>query len=1304
METLLLHIYHYYQKRRPALFVTFTVIFLTAAWFTMQIKFEEDISKILPNDRKIERLNTVFQNSRFMDKLVLTVSLRDTAAAAEPDSLVVYADALVENLEQKLTPFITKINYKVEDGLALELFETVSNHLPVYLNEKDYTEIDSLITPARVRQSLEENFRTLTSPSGFALKSMISKDPVGISFLGLKKLLQLQYDENFELYDNYILTKDRKHLMVFITPRYPPNNTGKNALLLKGIDSLIDNKTGKVSATYFGATAVSVGNALQLRRDSLLTQGITILFIIVFLGFYFRKKRAPFLILIPVIFGAAFSLAAIYFIKGSISVIALGTGSVVLGIAVNFSLHVFNHYRHTANMQQLIRDLAKPMTVGSFTTVGGFLCLQFVESEMLKDLGLFAAFSLIGASLCSLIFLPHFIASKKERQVKVNNSADISATTFPVGVPWKGTSDSSRGEVSWIDKIASLRPEYNKYLVIIIFGLTIFFAFWAGKVGFESDLQNMNFMSNRLKASEKKLNQINQYALQSVYLVTEGKTLDDALVNNEKLVIQIEKLQDKNIVKKYSGVSSLIISDTAQKVKIERWNRYWTAEKKAALMATLIREGTALKYNPAAFNNFRMLLDTAYAPVGKIAMEQVRKNFLDDYITVKPDKTTIVTLVKAIPEKRQEVYKTFENDEQVTVLDKQYLTTRFVEIINEDFSKIALMTSMLVFMVLLIVYGRIELTLVSFIPMLISWVWILGIMGIMGIQFNIINIIISALIFGLGDDYSLFIMGGLLQEYKTGKKNLSSFKSSIILSAVTTIVGLGVLIFAKHPALKSIALISIIGILCVVIMSQILIPFFFSVLIKNRVSKNRFPWTLWGFIKSSTAFSLFISISIFFTVLGRSFIRLQVREKGKYVYHLLVSKACWFLMYVMGNVKKKIINPLKEDLKNPAIIICNHQSSLDIVPLIMLHPKILMLTNNKKWNAPFFGPVIRMADYFPSEEMEQKTEKIADRMKHGYSLIIFPEGTRSETGDIGRFHKGAFYLAENLQADILPIMIHGTNYTLTKKDALLKNGQVTLKFLPRIKPGDDRFGRGYAERAKNIGRYFRSEFASLKAEIEQPKYFREKLIYNYIYKGPVLEWYMRIKTAMEKNYKTFCELVPQQGKVLDIGCGYGFMAYMLSFTSAQRNITGLDYDEEKIDTANHCFSKTNNINFVHGDVMGFQFEQYDAIIVADMLHYLPPAAQKQVIEKCICNLNTGGQIIIRDGDSDKTVQHKNTRLTEFFSTKLLKFNKTKETGLSFLSGSMIRNLAAENNMSCTEIPDSKSTSNTIFILKATADQ
>ena len=1279
MEKILLGIYEFYKKQRTGLFLTFIIIFLLAGWFASQLKFEEDISKILPPDKKIEKLNEVFQNSKFMDKLVVMVSLKDTAAIAQPDSLVAYADELVQNIRVKLSPFVSKITYKTDDELALEIFSSISDHLPVFLTDNDYAAIDSLIIPEKIKETLEQDIRTLTSPSGFALKGMISKDPVGISFLGLRKLQQLQYDENFELYDNCILTKDHKNLLFFITPVYPPANTGKNVLMLKGIDSLINNNNGIVTASYFGAAAVSAGNALQLRKDSLLTQGITVLFIIVFLGIYFRKKRAPFIILIPVLFGAVFSLAAIYFIKGKISVIALGTGSVVLGIAVNYSLHVFNHYRHTRNIQELIRDLAMPMTVGSFTTIGGFLCLQFVQSEMLKDLGLFAAFSLIGASLCSLIFLPHFIASKKEQEAHVAE------------------------EFSWIDRMAAYRPEYNKYLVLIIIALTIFFAFWAGKVNFESDLQNMNFMSSRLKESEKKLNVINQYALQSVYLVTDGKTLNEALVNNEKLVRQIEVLQNKDVVKKYSGVSSFIISDSLQNERIKKWNQYWTSEKKSSLMATLIREGTALKFNASAFDNFKLLLDKEYEPISPGATAGVRNNFLDDYITEKPGKATVVTLVKAIPGKRKEVYKAFENEQNVTLLDKQYLTNRLVEIINADFTSIALMTSLLVFFVLLLMYGRIELTLVSFIPMFISWIWILGIMALAGISFNIINIIVSALIFGLGDDYSLFIMDGLLQEYKTGKKNLSSFKSSIILSAITTIAGLGVLIFAKHPALKSIAFISITGILCVVIMAQILIPFLFSVLIRNRVSRSRFPWTLWGFIKSSFAFSYFIGWSITFTHIAWIFSLFNIKEKGKLGYHRIIARVCRRLVYIMINVKKKIINPLNEKFETPAIIIANHQSSLDILPLIMLHPKLIMFTNNRIWNSPLFGKVIRLADYFPTEQIEKDISLVEDRIKNGYSVIIFPEGTRAEDGVIKRFHKGAFYLAEKLNIDILPIMIHGTDYTLTKQDQLLKDGQLTVKFLPRIKPEDKDFGDGYTERAKMIGRYFRDEFDLLKNEIEQPAYFREKLIYNYLYKGPVLEWYMRIKTKLEDNYNLFNELLPRKGKILDIGCGYGFLPYMLSFTSPQREITGIDYDEEKIDTANHCFSKTDKINFVHSDVMGFTFEKYDAIILADMLHYLGQHEQKEVLEKCINNLTRDGMIIIRDGDRDKEQMHKKTKLSELFSTRILNFNKTKESGLCFLSGKMIRSIATEKGLSCREIPDSKLTSNTIFILTAPAN-
>ncbi|OJY95836.1 MAG: glycerol acyltransferase [Sphingobacteriales bacterium 40-81] len=1275
MQQFFSNIYAFFRQRRWLLYSLFAAFILFSAFFARKLKFEEDISRILPKDPKVEKLNEVFQHSKFMDKLVVMVSLKDTNAVS-PDSLILFADTFVEHVSSKLAPYIRKINYRVDDDMTATLFDIVNEHLPVYLAPQDYQTIDSLIQPGTLKGTLEHNLQLLTSPAGFALKNMIAGDPSGISFIALKKLQQLQYDENFELYDDCVMTKDQKNLLLFITPVYPPNNTGKNQLFLSGLDSIAATCPGDIGVAYFGATAVSAGNAEQLSKDTGLTQGITVLFLVLFIGFYFKRKSAPLVIMIPVVAGALFALAAVYLIRGSISVIAIGTGSVILGIAVNYSLHVFNHYRHTGDIKKVIDDLAFPLTLGSATTIGGFFCLTFAESDMLKDLGLFAGFSLIGAALSSLIFLPHFISKHKKK-----NADEYSH--------------------SWIDKLAALRPEHNKFIIAGILLLTIVFAFTSQKVGFETDLNNMNYMPPALKQAEQKLNAINQAATQSVYIVAEGKNLEEALLQSEKVQQDIEALKDKSIVNKYSGVSSLIISGALQQERIQRWNAYWTPEKKAAVLTVIKKEGTALGYSATAFDRFTDLLNKTYTVVDTATLHQLRSSFLDDYIVEYNDRTTVVTLVKAEAANKPAIYETFDNKAGITVLDRQYLTGRFVELINIDFTRIALITSVFVFTVLLITYGRIELALMAFLPMFITWIWILGIMGLLGIKFNIINIIVSTLIFGLGDDYSIFIMDGLLQEYKTGRKNLSSFKSSIILSAVTTLAGLGVLIFAKHPALRSIASISVTGILCVVLVSQVCIPYLFNFLISNRVKRGVYPWTFWSLSKTIFSQVWFIFGSILLVLIGIILVKLNPfnKEKGKLLYHKVIAKFSRSLIYIMGNVKKAIINPLKEDFSSPAIIICNHQSGLDNFVMMMMHPKLIVFTNDRVRSAPVSGLAVRMADYYSaSMGVENNLEKIREKVKLGYSVVIFPEGTRSSDGNMKRFHKGAFFLAEQLGIDILPVIIHGTGYTLSKGDMMLKDGHIVLKFLPRISPENISFGNTYSERAKQVGKYFRSEFEQLRQSLEQPDWHREKLFYNYIYKGPVLEWYMRVKVGLEKNYAVFHKLLPQKGKILDIGCGYGFMPYMLRFAAIEREIYAADYDEEKITVAQHCFSKDERIQFAYADVTHLVFEKYDGIIAADMLHYLQPGEQKHIIEKCIQALNSGGVLIIRDGDKERVEKHKGTKLTEFFSTKLLQFNKTTDKGLSFLSGSMIHEIAAANGMYCREIDETKYTSNIIFVI------
>lgn len=621
---------------------------------------------------------------------------------------------------------------------------------------------------------------------------------------------------------------------------------------------------------------------------------------------------------------------------------------------------------------------------------------------------------------------------------------------------------------------------------------------------------------------------------------------------------------------------------------------------------------------------------------------------------------------------------------------------------NEDVSKANTFSFTLLFFILLLVFGRIELTLISLVPVFVTFICLTGIAGILNIEYTLTQAIGSGLMLCLCAVRSLLIMLGLLQEYKTGRKYIPAPRSSVIFLAMVVVAGFALWMFATKQTWKSMAILSLAGAICALFMPQRLLPFLLKILINNRTRNNRFPWTFFGLLKSAFAFTYFVVASLLLTLLGLIFVKLNFfsKEKGKLIYHVCISKFCWSLMYIMGNVKKKIVNPLAEDFSKPAVIICNHQSFLDILSTVMLTPKLILFTNHWVWNSPVFGFVVRMADYYPvMQGADGSIDLVADRVQHGYSVVVFPEGTRSVDGSMKRFHKGAFFLAEKTGLDILPILIHGSGYTMSKGDFLLKDGTITLQFLPRIKPLAPGLGNGYAERAKSIGRYFRAELNQLREQLEKPSYFKEQLVYNYIYKGPVLEWYTRIKLRVEKNYSLFDELLPRQGKLLDAGCGYGFMSYMLHFVSGEREITGIDYDEKKIETANHCFSKTEKINFIHADVLLFGYEKYDGIILSDVLHYLQPHQQKQAIEKCMQSLNENGILVIRDGNKDLAGRHLGTKMTEFFSTTFSGFNKTTKNGLSFLSGSLIREIAAEQNMYCTEIDQSKYTSNMIFVIK-----
>lgn len=198
-------------------------------------------------------------------------------------------------------------------------------------------------------------------------------------------------------------------------------------------------------------------------------------------------------------------------------------------------------------------------------------------------------------------------------------------------------------------------------------------------------------------------------------------------------------------------------------------------------------------------------------------------------------------------------------------------------------------------------------------------------------------------------------------------------------------------------------------------------------------------------------------------------------------------------------LQARVSNPHGETFERGSIIICNHQSLLDTLCMLILSPRILIVTHGKVWNNPLVAAVLRYADFFSMSGTEWggRMDYCRSFIRKGYSIVIFPEGRRSREGNILRFHKGAFFLAERLGADILPVFIHGAAHVLPCGCMFANKGGFYIEIGRRISPGDRAFGGDYNERCRRLHRYYVEHFEEIRYKIETPDYFSHLVVEMY---------------------------------------------------------------------------------------------------------------------------------------------------------------------------------------------------------------
>lgn len=1270
MSKLFLNIYDWFEKHRVTFYVILVSIVAICAVMASQISFQENITNFFNSSD--EKKNATFENVAVKDKIVVLLS------GENPDQIISSA----EIFEQELAPLqqeglVSSITAHADDQTIGKVTSFIYDYLPIFLTDEDYAALDAKLTDEGIDSQIESVYNLLTSASGMVVGDVVMRDPLNLGTPLLQKFQKYNPDLQYEIYNGRLFTSDLSTMLLFIQPSNGMGDTGSNDRLVSGLEhaELMAEVDG-VAIDAIGGPIVAVYNARQIKKDTSVTLGLAMIFILFVIYLSFRNKRSIPLIIIPPIFGALFALAMVWLVQGEISAIAIGAGTVVLGISLSYSIHIVSHLNHITSPKEIIEELTMPLTIGCFTTIGAFAALMFTSSALLQDMGLFSVFTLIGTTIFCLVFMPQFL---------------------------KGYGMAKK---SWmlnkIERVVSYKYDGNKWVVISIFVLTIIALFFYQDVEFDDDMSNINFMPKHIVEAEKRSKDILGDDSKSVYIVTGGQDLNALAEEYNRLEELLEGYMQAGQLSNVVTLKEFVIPPALQAERIERWNSFWS-ERRGDVLARVEAAAQKMGFRANAFANFGELLSREYGVCNYSKAEIADVPIISDWLTPSENTTSLLCRIDIDQEHKAEIYGELDKLENTAVIDRGYFSSKMVESTSDDFNYILLVSSLIVFLALLLSYGRIELTLLTFLPMAISWVIILGMMAIFDIKFNIVNIILATFIFGIGDDFSIFIMDGLLQEYKSGKRVLGSHKTAIFFSAFTAIVGMGVLIFAQHPALRSIALISVLGLSVVVLVSYTVQPMLFRLLVTAQTFKGGFPYTLGSILNTLYCFVYFLIGCILSQLFMLVLMALPLkRTTKKLAFHKMVYGFTRIFLSTMITVKTIRQNPYNERFDKPAVIIANHQSFIDILLLLSTTPKIVMMTNSWVWNSPFFGWIVQYADFHHSADgYEALAERLKERVSEGYSVVVFPEGTRSPDCKIQRFHKGAFYLAHLLKLDIVPMLIYGAGQVSAKKQGFyIKHGIISTRTLKRIEYGDTSFGATYQEQAKNIRRWYVEQFRLYNDDLGRTHnaYFRDALIKNYIYKGPVLEWYMRIKCRIDGYYDMWDRLIPRNATITDVGCGYGQMSYMLGMLSPDRRVVGIDYDYDKIEVANHCFlRKKCNVRFQCADMRTKQLPQSDAILFNDSLHYVDAQSQRTILSRAVESLNPGGMIIVRDGDVSQAEKHEKIKATELWSTRIIKFNKTT-TELTFVSEEWFREFAADNALDIKIRSCDKDSSEMLYIL------
>lgn len=754
-------------------------------WESRNLKIETDILESLPhNDPMLADARQVIKHLPAQDKVFIDLE----QDSSDRDKLVRAALILSDKLNK--SGLFTKVGIGDDAKNFPELIAHVNDNLPSLLSASDLEQkIAPLLTPDKVREAMYQNRKRLEQLEGIGRSEMIAKDPLGFSGVILGRLSALLPSHKAQFYQGQLLSEDGKHALIIASIAGSGTDTTKAAQIQNLIEDCreelasVTDLNGKYTLTPVGAYRVALDNETTAKRDVRIAIILTTLGIALLLIFAFPRPLIGLLALLPSTVGAIAALFVCSFFFKSMSIIAIGFGGAIMAFTVDLGITylLFLDQPYTTYGRQVAREVWSAELIAVLTTVGAFFLLLISDFKIMAEIGVFSALGVIFALLFVHVVFPKIFPSMPAA-AKQSNPILFNA----------------------IKKIAA--PADWKLIAAIIFGLImLFFA----KPVFNVDLNAMNSMRQDTITADKKMQSVWGNLSGRCYVLLEAKDINQLRDKDEQLLkmLSVDVQQEKLSPVFLSSV--LFPNAELAQNNFAAWQVFWNKERVASLKQNLNKAAIESGFAHDAFTPFWKIIDQKTAasfeiPEKYFEMLGIAKN--------SANFTQLSLLAAGKNYNAKDFFERISRSGMARLFDADLFNKRLGDFLKKIFLEIALITSIGLIIVVFLFYLDWQLSLAALAPVAFALAATLGTLKIIGHPLDIPGIMLWIVIMGMGIDYQVYYICTYQRYPEETSSAMHTIKLAMFLAAFTTLIGFGVLIFANHVLLRSIGIVSFLGI------------------------------------------------------------------------------------------------------------------------------------------------------------------------------------------------------------------------------------------------------------------------------------------------------------------------------------------------------------------------------------------------------------------------------------------------------------------------------------------------------------